>query len=101
MWYVVELGEYLKRTGDAERVANAKKRAYALYSYFKRFENEYGLLEKLESWVFLEWSKSNELVQDVSFPSNMLYCTMLDTMAELYGDAELKDKADAQSMKWQ
>lgn len=95
MWYVVELGEYLKRTGDAELVANAKKRVYALYSYFKRFENEYGLLEKLESWVFLEWSKSNELVQDVSFPSNMLYCTMLDTMAELYGDAALKEKADA------
>lgn len=95
MWYVVELGEYLARTGDRAFVDSACDRVYGLLKYFSKFENEYGLLEKLESWVFLEWSKSNELTQDVSFASNMLYCTVLDTVAELYGDAALKSKATA------
>lgn len=93
MWYVVELGEYAKRSGDYELVAEAKDRAYALLNFFRPFENEYGLLEKLQSWVFVEWSKANELVQDVSFATNMLYATMMDTIAELYGDEPLKDEA--------
>ena len=95
MWYVVELGEYLARTNDRAFIDAAKQRMYDLYGYFLRFENEYGLLEKLESWVFLEWSKSNELTQDVSFASNMLYAVMLDTMGDLYDDTALKDKATA------
>ncbi len=95
MWYVVELGEYLARTGDAELIASAKERVYGLLDYFTKLENEFGLLEKLESWVFVEWSKSNELTQDVSFASNMLYCTMLDIAADLYADSALKDKATA------
>ena len=93
MWYVVELGEYAKRSGDYELVAEAKDRVYALLNFFRPFENEYGLLEKLQSWVFVEWSKANELVQDVSFATNMLYATMMDTIAELYGDEPLKDEA--------
>ena len=95
MWYVVELGEYLTRTGDHEFVDSARDRVYGLLKYFSKFENEFGLLEKLESWVFLEWSKANQLTQDVSFASNMLYCTVLDTVADLYGDAALNDKANA------
>ena len=95
MWYVVELGEYAKRSGDASLVEQAKDRVYALLNFFKPFENEYGLLEKLQSWVFIEWSKANELVQDVSFGTNMLYATMKDTIAELYGDKALADEAAA------
>ena len=93
MWYVIELREYLDRTGDGELIANAKERMYALYNYFKRFENEIGLLENLKSWVFVEWSMANKLVQDVSFASNMVYAKMLDCIADLYGDEELKTKA--------
>ena len=93
MWYVVELGEYAKRSGDRELVDAAKQRVYALLDFFRPFENEYGLLEKLQSWVFVEWSKANELVQDVSFASNMLYAVMMDTIAELYNDQPLKEKA--------
>ena len=95
MWYVVELGEYLTRTGDREFIDAAKEKMYDLYAYFVKFENELGLLEKLESWVFLEWSKSNELTQDVSFASNMLYAVMLDTLGDLYADDALKTKATA------
>lgn len=93
MWYVMELREYLDRTGDSELVENAKERMYALYNYFKGFENELGLLENLKSWVFVEWSMANNLVQNVSFASNMVYAKMLDCMADLYGDGELKIKS--------
>ena len=95
MWYAVELCEYFDRTGDREFVEGAKEKMYALMDFFKKYENEYGLLEKLESWVFLEWSKSNELTQDVSFASNMLYAYMLEGLGKLYGDEALMQKAAA------
>lgn len=94
MWYGVELREYFLRSGDRELVDNAKSKMYALLSYFKKFENEYGLLEKLENWVFIEWSKANDFVQDVSFPSNMLYAMLKSSIAELYGDRQLEAEAE-------
>ncbi len=95
MWYVLELEEYLARTGDRDLIDMAKDRVYALLQYFKGFENEYGLLEKLESWVFVEWSKANELVQDVNFPSNFLYAAMKKTMGRIYGDDALLAEGEA------
>ena len=93
MWYVVQLDEYLTRTGDRELVDAAHERVYDLCRYFEAFENKDGLLEKLRGWVFVEWSRCNDLVQDVSFPSNMMYCLMLNCVARLYGDAAAKAKA--------
>ena len=95
MWYAVELCEYFDRTGDREFVDGAKEKMYALINFFRKYENEYGLLENLESWVFLEWSKSNELTQDVSFASNMLYAYMLEGLGKLYHDEPLIAKAAA------
>ncbi|MBO5355352.1 MAG: hypothetical protein J6B09_04715 [Clostridia bacterium] len=95
MWYVLELEEYLKRSGDGTFVLDTKKKIYDLLRYFKRFENEYGLLEKLENWVFVEWSHANKLTQDVSFPSNMLYACMKEAIGRLYGDDTLLQEADA------
>lgn len=97
MWFVLELEEYYQRTTDAVLVAQAKPRVYGLLAYFARFENEYGLLEKLEKWVFVEWSRANDLdvVQDVNFPSNMLYERMLRAVAKLYQDEALLEKAEA------
>lgn len=85
MWYVIELGEYFKRTGDRELVDMAKPKLMKLYNYFESKRNADGLLEKLESWVFIEWSKANDFVQDVSYPSNMIYTKMLRVLGELYG----------------
>ncbi len=93
MWYVMELNEYLERTGDRTLIDSAKERMYALYNYFKGFENEYGLLEDLKSWIFVEWSMANNLVRNVSFASNMVYAKLLDCLADLYFDTELKAKA--------
>ena len=93
MWYVIELEEYLNRTGDTDLVESAKSKMTALAKFFEGYENELGLLEKLDRWVFVEWSKSNELTQDVSFPSNMLYALMLKKMTALYGDEKYAEKA--------
>jgi len=96
MWYVIELEEYIfDRGGDRSVAEWAKGKLYDLLAYFAPFENEDGLLSSLKGWVFVEWSRSNQLTQDISFPSNMLYARMLRAMAHLYGDAALKEKADA------
>lgn len=95
MWYVLELEEYLGRTGDADMVADAHDRLYALLDWCRRYENGDGLLEKLPGWVFVEWSRANALVQDVNFPTNMLYAMMKDAMARLYHDEELAVEARA------
>jgi alpha-L-rhamnosidase len=95
LWFVIELEEYLRRTGDRELVDALEPRLDALLAYFAPFRNEDGLLEKLQSWVFVEWSKANSFVQDVNYPSNMLYASVLDTMARLYGRPQLHAEAEA------
>lgn len=65
-----------------------------LLDFFKQFENSDGLLEKLPSWVFVEWSKANAFVQDVNYPSNMLYAGMLSAAARLYRLPDLAAKAE-------
>ncbi len=93
MWYGLEMEEYEKRSGDRALIDRAKARLYALADFFTRFENESGLLQNLESWVFIEWSKANDYVQDVNYPSNMLYARFLEALAAMYGDAALHEKA--------
>jgi len=95
MFFVLELEEYLHRSGDRELIDRAKDRVYALVDYFKPYLNEYGLLEKLSKWVFVEWSKAAEFVQDVNYPSNMLYAEMLDVISRLYSDDALAQQAEA------
>lgn len=96
MWFVIELFEYVQRTGDGELAEKAKKKVMALLDWFRGFENEFGLLEDLRGWVFLEWSVANdaEYVKGVNFPSNMLYALMLERAAGLYGDSALQEKAE-------
>jgi alpha-L-rhamnosidase len=94
MWLVIELEEYLDRTGDMDFVNAAKIRIDALLDFLASYENKDGLLEKLERWVFVEWSKANELTQDINYPTNMLYARMLRAAAHLYGDASLCEKAE-------
>lgn len=94
MWFVVELEDYVLRTGDREFILPFKKRVYDLIEYFKGFENSDGLLEKLENWVFVEWSEANNFVQDINFPSNMMYAKMLLAAANLFDDSKLFEKAE-------
>lgn len=95
MWYILELEEYFTRSGDEEFVQAARPKMMELLNYFRAFENEYGLLENLESWVFVEWSKANDLVQDVNFPTNMLYARVKQALSHLYDDKSLLAEAEA------
>ncbi|MBU4459825.1 MAG: hypothetical protein KJ579_04595, partial [Verrucomicrobia bacterium] len=85
--------EYAARSGDRELVEALRPRVLKLFDYFKRFENSDGLLEKLEKWVFVEWSAANKFVQDVNYPSSMLYAGALDAAARLYRLPDLAAKA--------
>ncbi len=94
MWLVLELEDYVRRTGDRALAEAFRPRLEALLTYFRAFENADGLLERLKGWVFVEWSHANDLVQDINFPTNMLYARMLQAMAFLYGDGALSDRAE-------
>lgn len=95
MWFVLELDDRKKRTGDKVFTAKFKEKVYKLLGFFEKYENKDGLLEKLNGWVFLEWSKANELTQDINFPSNMLYARTLLAASRLFNDANLAAKANA------
>ena len=96
MWYILELRNYVKRTGDEKMREASRGKVYGLVKFFERFENEYELLEDLEKWVFVEWSMCNdrEYVRGVNYPSNMLWAAALDAVDDLYGDPSLRQKAE-------
>ena len=89
MWYGLEVKEYFDRTGDREFIDSIKDRLYGILGYFRKFENNTGMLQKLEKWVFVEWSMCNKLVQDINYPTNMLYAMFKKVLGELYGDEAL------------
>lgn len=93
MWYVIELYDYLLRTGDEKLIHNSKDKVEGLINYFEQFENEYGLLENLQSWVFIEWSEANNFVNGVNFPSNMIYSLFLKRAFNLYGNNKWLEKS--------
>jgi len=96
LWYVLELADYYLRTGDNDLVQQSKRNVLGIMDYFSRFENEDGLLEDLEGWVFVEWSKANDAdhICGVNYPSNMLYSKALKVAGELYGMGDYIEKSE-------
>lgn len=94
LWFVVQLEEYLHRSNHRSIVDAIKPKVLALFNYFEGFKNEDALLEKLESWVFVEWSAANRFVQDVNYPTNMLYAAALSAAGRMYNKSELITEAD-------
>ncbi len=93
MWYVIELGDYMTREKTA-KIESYRNLCYDLLSWLERYENSDGLLEQLDGWNFVEWSKANDWVWDVNYPTNMLYCKMLYIMGSLFDDKRLIEKSD-------
>ncbi len=93
LWFVLQVEEYAARSQDRELVEALKPRVLGIVKFFEAYENEDGLLEKLPRWVFVEWSKANDFVQDVNYPCCMLYAAMLDAASRLYAMPELAAKA--------
>ncbi|MDR1676178.1 MAG: hypothetical protein LBR86_06905 [Tannerella sp.] len=94
MWFILQVEDYAVRGGDPALVARLKPRIEKLLDYFAGFENQDGLLEKLDGWKFVEWSKANEFVQGVNYPTNMLYSAALSAASRLYGNADRARKAE-------
>lgn len=95
LWFVVQLGEYAFRGGDPKVIERGRLRVAALFDYFKQFHNEKGLLENLEGWRFIEWSKANEFVDGVNYPTNMLYAAALEAAGRVYDKPTWCKQADA------
>lgn len=93
MWFVLELADYYTRTRDEELVLLAKPRVDELLEYFSKYENEYGMLERLDGINLIEQSETKEYMMDVNFPTNMLYAMMLECVDELYGNEDAHKKA--------
>ncbi|MCK4966520.1 family 78 glycoside hydrolase catalytic domain, partial [bacterium] len=94
MFFVIQLDEYLERSGDRVMADALKDKVLKLLDYFVKFENEDGLLEKLENWVFIEWSRASDFVQDVNYPTNMLYAAVLDAAGRMYNIPKLLTKSE-------
>jgi alpha-L-rhamnosidase len=94
LWSVIELADYLKRSGDRALADRFRSRAEGILAWFRRSRNEMGLLENLPGWVFVEWSDASRFVNGISFATNMTYIRFLDAFAELYGDAGCAREAE-------
>lgn len=96
LWYIVELYDAFLRTGDKTIAEQSRRRVDGILGFLKEYENEYGLLENLEGWVFIEWSKANDedFIKGVNYPSNMLYSYALSLAGALYEKEEWRKKSE-------
>lgn len=95
MWYILEVEEYVHKRGHEDMAEEFRKSIYDLLDFYRRYENEDGLLECLPSWNFVEWSKANEWTKDVNYPTNFLYAQALECIYRLYGDGECLRRSQA------
>lgn len=95
LWLLLELEEYLERSGNRALVEAFRPKVEALLDYFEPFHNRDGLLEKLHGWNFIEWSTANKFVRDVNYPTNMLWAAALEAVARMYARSELSARAAA------
>lgn len=93
MWAVIQLADYVRRSGDMLLAAAFRRRAEGILEWFRRSRNADGLLENLPGWVFIEWSDAGKFTDGIHYPSNMLYVRFLDAFAELYGDESCRAEA--------
>lgn len=94
LWLLLELTEYYGRTGDNDIKNLYERRTSRMLAWFAQYENGDGLLEKVPGWVFVEWSKANEFVQDINYPTNMLYGKALKEIGKLYDQHDLMEKGE-------
>lgn len=87
MWYILELEKYAKSYGVDQIIADSRSNVEGLIDYFLSKENEFGVLEDLDGWVFVEWSTANDEdhTKGVNVPSNIVYSSCLMAAGRLYG----------------
>ncbi len=95
MWYILETEEYLHHRGHGDMKEAFRPSIYELLDFYARYENEDGLLERLPSWNFVEWSSANHWTWDVNYPTNFLYSAVLEAVWKIYGDEACLQKCKA------
>ena len=93
MWYVLEVSEYLTERNTSVDRELYRDSVLGVIDYLTACENADGLLEKVPGWNFVEWSKANDWVNDVNYPTNFLYAATLQAAGELYGKRSYLSKA--------
>ena len=94
MWYILEAAEYILQRGHQDKKELFRKSIYDLLHFYQQYENADGLLERLPSWNFVEWSTANEWTWDVNYPTNFLYAQVLQSIAMLYDDADCARRSE-------
>lgn len=92
MWYILECAEHLLERNPSEDREKFRPSIEKLLDFYRKHENSDGLLERLPSWNFVEWSAANQWTWDVNYPTNFLYAEVLQRVADLYGDEKLRIK---------
>jgi alpha-L-rhamnosidase len=94
MWFVLELEQFLGRCPDVDP-EEYRRLCFGLVRFLEGYANQEGLLERLPSWNFVEWSRANDWVRDVNYPTNMLYAKVLEIIGTIYVDDALLDRCRA------
>jgi len=94
LWYILQVHDYLALRNPGMDAELFRKSIFGILSFMENYENADGLLQNLPSWNFVEWSKANQWVQDVNYPTNFLYARALECTGELYGETALLQKAE-------
>lgn len=94
LWSVVQLQEYVRRSGDRSVAELYRRRAEGILGWFRKSVNADGLLENLPGWVFVEWSDAAKFTNGINFPSNMIYVRFLDAFADVYGAVDCAKEAE-------
>lgn len=96
LWYILEIYKYFTQYGYDETVEKSRANVEGILNYFVDFENEFGVLEDLKGWIFVEWSAANnsDHINGINVPSNACYYASLLAAAKVYGIKGLKEKAE-------
>lgn len=96
LWYILEIYKYFTQYGYDETVEKSRANVEGILKYFADFENEFGVLEDLKGWIFVEWSAANnsDHINGINVPSNACYYASLLAAAKVYGIKGLKEKAE-------
>ena len=96
LWYILEIYKYFTQYGYDETVEKSRANVEGILNYFVDFENEFGVLEDLKGWIFVEWSAANNFdhINGINVPSNACYYASLLAAAKVYGIKGLKEKAE-------
>lgn len=88
-WLMVEICEFIRRTGDIAFRDEHKPRIEAFVKGSRDFMGKSGLLENLP-WLFIDWSMSNlgEHQQPVSTAANALYAYIMICLGETFDHPE-------------